>query len=139
MNINKLNKFLSTANFLKVFIFGYLLSFLIGFLIFIPLEYIIGDGVLDTIIILKTILTLSIPMGLIVTFLISESNKSDKFWIEAEKVNKLITLANSIEELNNILNIDLKNLNKLSRGEAHKIEINRLFTIIDTRKKYHKN
>jgi len=135
--MKRLENFLDTASTWKVFIFGWVFSGVLAFLLF----QFLPDGTeleRDAFINFKIGATMGIILGLVFALLNSMAKKSQKFWDYSKEVKSLIDKAETKEELSSIYKNEFNTLRNLSMGNPHSMELTRLFAILQTKHKYGK-
>jgi|688.fasta_scaffold1278498_2 hypothetical protein len=134
--MNKIDKFFDKASLWKVFPINVLISILFMGIIFIGLSKITGENpYLFNGIIIKVGIAMGIVFGGLLTLLISENRKSNRFWEYSKEVGTLIENAKSKKELENIHNNEFQKLVSMAfAGHIH--EIKRLKTIMETSYKF---
>lgn len=110
-----------------------ILVFLYTFIFFTLIAFLVGVMFADNVTSLK-IFTFGIFVGcmggILFTYFIYQSRLSDKFYAYYYVVEEKVNNANSPEELNKILDNEIKVLRKLSQGGYHTHKIIYLFGII---------
>lgn len=133
--MNKFNDFMYNGNRVKVALSTFLVTSLFMTLLFIGID-LMGSKELS---IFRTIVVVSL-MSFIWTGLIMHVLKtgkdSEKFWIFAKQVEVDIRNAKTRNELRVILGGDFVKLRNMSLGGPHSNEIQRLYTMIDTKAEY---
>jgi hypothetical protein len=134
--MNKVNKFFDEASLWKVFPINVLISILFMGITFIGLSKITGENpYLFNDILIKVGFGLGIVLGGVLTVLISENRKSNRFWEYSKEVETLIENAKSKKELEDINNNEFQKLLSMSFA-GHIYEIKRLKTIMETSYKF---
>jgi len=134
--MNKIDKFYDKASLWKVFPINVLISTLFIGITLIGLSKITGESLyhFDGILI-KVGIAMGIVFGGLLTLLISENRKSNRFWEYSKEVGTLIENAKSKKELENIHNNEFQKLVSMAfAGHIH--EIKRLKTIMETSYKF---
>lgn len=127
--MKKLNKFFLVISLWVVFFRISVLSFVICYSVF-------SFAGIEPPILYKISLVLGFVFGFLVTLLINEMRKSDKFWQHVKELEMVIENTNTKQGLTNIVNNELISLTKLSQGPTHWAEIKRLRSVIATKSKY---
>ena len=105
----------------------------------------LGIGLKDPIVgtqeaLLKISLILAIPFSLLVILMQSQMRKSIAFWDRAEVVEKEIDAAETLEELNRIVNAEFNSetgvLRKMSSGPPHYQKVREMYKVMETKAKY---
>ena len=132
--MDKLNKFLSEAHLFKVFLFGWICSTIIGFGMFLLMSFM--DSFIDVEKSFLMALVIGLLMGFLTMLFMSSARKSDIFWSHAEKVEELIDSVETLTELEDIIDGDIKELRRLSQGGPHYEKIRFLHGLIKMKSKY---
>lgn len=90
----------------------------------------------DWLLLIKITVSVGILFGLLVWLMVSTLRKSRIFWNTAKELDKKIDHANTKKELKDLFDNDFQELCKLSMGNPHYIELNRLHAIIETKHKF---
>jgi hypothetical protein len=137
--MNKINKFFDEAPLWKVYIFGYISSFLIIFLVPPTLDFMLngkGSSFLSDIYIMFSI-GVSFLVACLFVILVSNQRKNKRFWEKAKDVERLILTSKSLMQLDIIFHNDFKELKDLS-FLGHQDELKRLESLRDFMKYYHR-
>jgi hypothetical protein len=137
--MNKINKFFDEAPLWKVYIFGYISSFLIIFLVPLTLDFMLngkGSSFLSDIYIMFSI-GVSFLVACLFVILVSNQRKNKRFWKKAKDVERLILTSKSLMQLDIIFHNDFKELKDLS-FLGHQDELKRLESLRDFMKYYHR-
>jgi hypothetical protein len=132
--MTRINNFLTNAHLFKVFLYGYLFC---GGFVFI-LFYFFADSELN----LKFIRSFFIasiaglPFGVMLMLMVSTTRKSQKFWDYAKEVDILVDEADTKEVIDSIHETSFQKLIGMSMGHEHQTELNRIYTIMQTKVKY---
>lgn len=79
---------------------------------------------------------LGIPFGAMIVLMVSMIRKSQVFWEYAEVVEKLIDEADTKEKVRFVFNNEFQSLRQKCQGGPQITELNRLYTIMQTKIKY---
>ena len=137
--MNKINNFFDEAPLWKVYIFGYISSFLIIFLVPLTLDFMLngkGSSFLSHIYIMFSI-GVSFLVACLFVILVSNQRKNKRFWKKAKDVERLILTSKSLMQLDIIFHNDFKELKDLS-FLGHQDELKRLESLRDFMKYYHR-
>jgi hypothetical protein len=137
--MNKINKFFDEAPLWKVYIFGYISSFLIILLVPLTLDFMLngkGSSFLSDIYIMFSI-GVSFLVACLFVILVSNQRKNKRFWKKAKDVERLILTSKSLMQLDIIFHNDFKELKDLS-FLGHQDELKRLESLRDFMKYYHR-
>ena len=137
--MNKINKFFDEAPLWKVYIFGYISSFLIILLVPLTLDFMLngkGSSFLSDIYIMFSI-GVSFLVACLFVILVSNQRKNKRFWKKAKDVERLILTSKSLMQLDIIFDDDFKELKDLS-FLGHQDELKRLESLRDFMKYYHR-
>jgi hypothetical protein len=137
--MNKINKFFDEAPLWKVYIFGYISSFLIILLVPLTLDFMLngkGSSFLSDIYIMFSI-GVSFLVVCLFVILVSNQRKNKRFWEKAKDVERLILTSKSLMQLDIIFDDDFKELKDLS-FLGHQDELKRLESLRDFMKYYHR-
>jgi hypothetical protein len=135
--MKKLENFLDKAPLWQVFIFGWLFTGTLSFIIF----QFFPDGTVelrDPFVNLKIGVSMGFMFGLMFMLMFSMSRKSDKFWNYAKEVESLIEAAETKEALQSIFDNEFQTLQKLQQGHPHGSKLKELYAILKTKYKYGK-
>ena len=137
--MNKINKFFDEAPLWKVYIFGYISSFLIILLVPPTLDFMLngkGSSFLSELYIMFSI-GVSFLVACLFNILTLNQRKNKRFWVKAKIVEDLILTSKSLTQLDIIFDDDFKELKDLS-FLGHQDELKRLESLRDFMKYYHK-
>ena len=88
----------------------------------------------------KISLVLAIPFSMLFVLMQSQMRKNIAFWDRAEAVEKEIDDAETLEELNRILNGEFHSetgvLRKMSSGPPHYQKVREMYKVMETKAKY---
>lgn len=88
----------------------------------------------------KISLALAIPFSMLFVLFQSQVNKSIAFWDRADAVEKEIDEAETLEELNRIINGEFHSetgvLSKMAAGPPHYQKMREMYKVIETKAKY---
>jgi hypothetical protein len=135
--MKKLENFLDKAPLWQVFIFGWLFTGTLSFIIF----QFFPDGTVelrDPFVNLKIGVSMGFMFGLMFMLMFSMSRKSDKFWDYAKEVESLIEATETKEALQSIFDNEFQTLQKLQMGHPHGSKLKELYAILKTKYKYGK-
>ena len=136
--IEKFNDFMFNTSSWKVAIISFVFGFCFINSLFLGLEYLFGSNV-DMDLVKRTVLVASIlglaMVGMILLF-IQMVNESEQFWTKAKDVEKLIDMAETKQEITDIVYGELTELRKMSMGRPHNYEVIKLITVATTKVKY---
>lgn len=94
----------------------------------------------DNLVLLKISMTLAVPFSLLVNMMQSQMRRNIAFWDRAEVVEKEIDSAETLEELNRILNGEFHSetgvLRKMSSGPPHYQKVREMYKVMETKAKY---
>jgi hypothetical protein len=94
----------------------------------------------DNLFLLKISLTLAVPFSFLFIMMNIQMKKSEAFWDRAEAVEKEIDDAETLEELNRILNGEFHSetgvLRKMSSGPPHYQKVREMYKVMETKAKY---
>lgn len=127
--MKKLNDyFWNKASMFVVFSISFLLF---SFILFIIDLFAINTTIEIKILLMKIYFFISFFMALFLTTNVKQSRHNDIFWQQADKVLGYITDATTVQELEDLKNINIQNLRTLAVGNSNLLEINRLKSMID--------
>jgi len=135
--MKKLNNFLNKAPLWQVFIFGWVFTGTLTFLVF----QFFPDGTVelrDSFVNVKIGVSMGFMFGLVFMLMFSMSRKSDKFWDYAKEVEELIENADTKKSLQSIFNNEFQDLVKLQMGHPHGFKLKELHAVLKTKYKYTK-
>jgi hypothetical protein len=94
----------------------------------------------DNLILLKISLTLAVPFSLLVNTMQIQMRKNIAFWDRTKVVEKEIDDAETLEELNRILNGEFHSetgvLRKMASGLPHYQKVREMYKVMETKAKY---
>ena len=94
----------------------------------------------DNLFLLKISLTLAVPFSFLFIMMNIQMKKNEAFWDRAEAVEKEIDDAETLEELNRILNGEFHSetgvLRKMSSGPPHYQKVREMYKVMETKAKY---
>jgi hypothetical protein len=137
--MNKINKFFDEAPLWKVYIFGYISSFLIILLVPLTLDFMLnrkGSSFLSDLYVMFSI-GVSFLVACLFNILTLNQRKNKRFWEKAKDVERLILTSKSLMQLDIIFDDDFKELKDLS-FLGHQDELKRLESLRDFMKYYHR-
>jgi hypothetical protein len=137
--MNKINKFFDEAPLWKVYIFGYISSFLIILLVPPTLDFMLngkGSSFLSDLYVMFSI-GVSFLVACLFNILTLNQRKNKRFWEKAKDVERLILTSKSLMQLDIIFDDDFKELKDLS-FLGHQDELKRLESLRDFMKYYHR-
>jgi hypothetical protein len=132
--MEKFNDFLEKAPIWKIFVSAW---FFTGLMVFIITFIFFNDGDYYKYLLVSAVF--GVLFGGMFSGMISTARQSDKFWMKAKELEKLIDEANTKEDLVKIFENEYQSLKKLSMGGPHVYETRRIYTILETKYKYVNN
>ena len=123
-----ISNFFDTCSLWIVFGISYVISFIIIYSMF---YFITNDNNFLVNVMFKLALFLSFVCSSIFTLTNNSLRENDIFWNDSKEVETLINNSDIITILEDLYNINIQNLMKISQGGIHSQEINRLTSMID--------
>ncbi len=112
------------------------------FVIWFGLSQLMGgpeDVFMNPVTSLKFVSLMSLPFTAIAMLMVSMSKSNTLFWDRTEEVNKRIEAAETVKELNKIINDEFVNsgtLKRLAGGGPHFQKMKEMYAVITTKLKY---
>ena len=127
--MKSLSKYFDTCSLWIVF--G--LSFVVFVSFCYPLFYYVipNDDIRIHNVMLKFSVGLSFMFSILITFSFNISRKSDVFFDYRDKVESLINDTDTVKELKDLFDVEIKKMWTMSQGGIHSQEINRLVSLIN--------
>ena len=132
--MTRINNFLTNAHLFKVFLYGYLFC---GGFVFIVFS-LFSDAELNLNFIRSFFIAsiAGLPFGVMLMLMVSSTRKSQNFWDYAKEVDILVDEADKKEVIDSIHETSFQKLIGMSMGNEHQTELNRIYTIMQTKVKY---
>jgi len=132
--MTRINNFLTNAHLFKVFLYGYLFC---GGFVFIVFS-LFSDAELNLNFIRSFFIAsiAGLPFGVMLMLMVSTTRKSQNFWDYAKEVDILVDEADTKEVIDSIHETSFQKLIGMSMGNEHQTELNRIYTIMQTKVKY---
>jgi len=132
--MTRINNFLTNAHLFKVFLYGYLFC---GGFVFIVFS-LFSDAELNLNFIRSFFIAsiAGLPFGVMFMLMVSTTRKSQNFWDYAKEVDILVDEADKKEVIDSIHETSFQKLIGMSMGNEHQTELNRIYTIMQTKVKY---
>lgn len=131
-----INYIYKKANLFIVFLFGWLFSATMIFVLFYFLTTDNGKLVINSRNCFTVAAASGVLFGLMFMMMISLGRRSDKFWEYSEDVSKLIDKAETKKDLESVFNNEFQTLRKLAQGGPHIGELSKHYYTMQTKYKY---
>jgi len=127
--MKSLSKYFDTCSLWVIFGLTYVSTLVIFFVMF----YLFINNMTNEIfiVLIKIFLLLGFLFSCLASITVSNSRKSDIFWKYRDEVETLINDTYNVDELNDLINVEIKKLWKMSQGGIHSQDVNRLVSLIN--------
>jgi len=124
-----LSKYFDTCSLWIVFVLSFV--FFVSFCYLLFYYVIPNDDIRIHNVMLKFSVGLSFMFSILITFSFNISRKSDVFFDYRDKVESLINDTDTVKELKDLFDVEIKKMWTMSQGGIHSQEINRLVSLIN--------